>query len=329
MLRTHWYGALLTGLLIAQTGITQRIWADEPVAKVTEGKSSKSEAPARLTAGDHTRNLVVDGQQRSYLVHVPRKYNSETATPVVLILHGAFTNAAIMVPFCGLNDKSDEAGFIAVYPNGTGPGMTLFFNAGSIPGLKKPDDVAFVDQLLDDLETVVNVDKRRVYATGMSNGGMMCYRLAAELSQRIAAIAPVAGTATTTDYHPKRPVPVLHFHGSADTIVPFSGTKQAGRHEWFCSVPDTIDSWCKINGCAEKSPAEVLADRASDGTQVERTVHGPGTDGAEVVLYRIVGGGHTWPGMPSPLTFLGKSTSDISGNDLIWEFFERHPLGQE
>jgi polyhydroxybutyrate depolymerase len=163
----------------------------------------------------------------------------------------------------------------------------------------------------------------------MSNGGMMCYRLAAELSHRIAAIAPVAGTATSKDYRPKRPVPVMHFHGSADTIVPYTGKHENGRREWFCSVPETIDCWCKIDGCGEQPTSESLADRVDDGTSVEKIVYPAGGSDAEVVLFRIVGGGHTWPGMKSPLKMLGKSTLDISANDLMWEFFQKHPLGKE
>jgi polyhydroxybutyrate depolymerase len=110
-------------------------------------------------------------------------------------------NASMMQRFSGMNGKADEAGFIAVYPNGTGAGPFLTFNSGGVEWelvKKQPNDVTFVSQLLDDLATVVSVDPKRIYATGMSNGGMMCYRLAAELSDRIAAIAPVAGTMAVT-----------------------------------------------------------------------------------------------------------------------------------
>ena len=146
MLHIHWSRVLLTWFLVGLAAFSQHCRAAEPAAEVAENKELQKQPQAKLTAGDHTRKLVVDGQQRSYLVHVPRKYDAAKPTPVVLILHGAFTNAAIMVHFCGMNAKANEAGFIAVYPNGTGPGMTLFFNAGSIPAMKQPDDVAFVDK---------------------------------------------------------------------------------------------------------------------------------------------------------------------------------------
>ncbi|MCA9112396.1 MAG: prolyl oligopeptidase family serine peptidase, partial [Planctomycetaceae bacterium] len=179
-----------------------------------------------LVPGDHTRQLTVDERERTYLVHVPPQYDSGKPTPLVLIFHGAGTNADITVPFTGLSKKSDEAGFIAVYPNGTGAGIFLTWNAGGRQGKlaeNAPDDVKFVGELLDDLESVMNVDSKRVFATGISNGGMMCYRLAAELSDRIAAIAPVAGAMAIEDAKPTRPVSIMHFHGKSDNMVPFGG----------------------------------------------------------------------------------------------------------
>ena len=170
-----------------------------------------------LGPGDHTCTLMMGDQKRTYLVHVPKDYDSKKPAPVVLALHGAAMDGSMMVWFSGLNEKSDESGFIVVYPSGTGVGPFRTWNAGGFTGKMaegKADDVAFIGKLLDDLGTVVKVDEKRVYACGMSNGGMMCYRFAAELSDRIAAIAPVAGTIAVEESKPKRPVPVIHFHGS-------------------------------------------------------------------------------------------------------------------
>ncbi|MCA9122924.1 MAG: prolyl oligopeptidase family serine peptidase [Planctomycetaceae bacterium] len=282
-----------------------------------------------LAAGDHNRKLTVDGQDRTYLVHIPTNYD-DSPTPVVLIFHGAVTNADITVHLTGMNKKSDEAGFIAVYPNGTGVGPFLTWNAGGRKGKlaeQSADDVKYVRLLLDDLANIANIDSRRVYATGMSNGGMMCYRLAAEMSDRIAAIAPVAGTVTVDESKPGRPVPVMHFHGTADTIVPFDGLgEKAPRFLPFKSVEESIAIWCQIDGCPDAPTITEFPDRVEDGTTVRRKFYGPGKNGTEVVLIEIEGGGHTWPGQKSPLKFLGKSTLDISANDLIWEFFQKHPM---
>jgi polyhydroxybutyrate depolymerase len=163
-------------------------------------------------------------QQRTYLIHIPKGHDLNKPCAVVLALHGALMNGPLMAQFCGLNETSDKAGFIVVYPSGTGIGPFLIWNAGGFQentAQGKADDVAFISKLLDDLGTVVKVDPRRVYACGMSNGAMMCYRLAAQLSDRIAAIAPVGGTIAIEESKPKRPVSVIHFHGTKDNFVPF------------------------------------------------------------------------------------------------------------
>jgi polyhydroxybutyrate depolymerase len=178
-----------------------------------------------------------------------------------------------------------------------------------------------------EVASVVNVDRKRVYATGISNGGMMCYRVAAELSGRIAAIAPVSGTMAIEHYKLQRPVPVMHFHGTADRQVPWDGVSK--DMNWFLelkSVEETIRLCVKANGCPEIPVITQEPNKADDGTSVERKTYGPGKDGAEVVLLTIKGGGHTWPGREPLVEFLGKSTHQISANDLMWEFFKRHPM---
>jgi len=279
--------------------------------------------------GDHTRALTMGEQRRTYLAHVPKGHDPSKPAPVVLALHGAAMNGPMMVWFTGLNKKSDEAGFIVVYPSGAGTGPFLTWNAGGFKGKwaeGKADDVAFIGKLLDDLGTVVKVDEKRVYACGMSNGAMMCYRLAAELSGRIAAIAPVAGTIAIDECKPKRPVPVIHFHGTRDAFVPFEMAKsKTPSFMRLKGVEDSIQTWVKLNGCEEKARTDVLS-RDGDEMKVTRNTYGGGKDGAEVVLVVIEGGGHAWPGQQPPVGFLGKSATNISANDLMWEFFERHKL---
>lgn len=279
-----------------------------------------------LGPGDHARTLLMGEQKRTYLIHVPKDYDPKKPAPVVLALHGAAMDGSMMVWFSGLNKKSDEAGFIVVYPSGTGVGPFRTWNAGGFSGKMaegKADDVAFIGKLLDDLGTVVEVDEKRIYACGMSNGGMMCYRLAAELSDRIAAIAPVAGTIAMEDYKPKRPMPVIHFHGTKDKIVPFTMTKDnSPPFMKLKGVEESIQIWVKHNGCDEKPTTDTLSKEADD-LKVTRTCYGNGKDGSEVILVVIEEGGHTWPGQKPPVGFIGKS-SNISANDLMWEFFQKH-----
>jgi polyhydroxybutyrate depolymerase len=285
-----------------------------------------------LGPGDHTRTLTVGDRKRTYLVHVPPSYDGRTPYPVVLVYHGGGSNADQMVRFCSLNDKADKAGFLAVYPNGTGwLARALTWNAGNCCGYamqNQVDDVAFSRALLDDLAKGVRVDARRVYATGMSNGAMLAYRLASELSDRIAAVAPVSGPMGTATCAPRRPVPVLHFHGTDDQFAPFHGGKgeKSLSGTDFYSVDHSIRAWVKANGCNDEPVTAELPDRAKDGTKVTRKTYGGGKDGAEVVLFVIEGGGHTWPGREPPLKLLGKTTRNVSANDVMWEFFEKHPM---
>jgi polyhydroxybutyrate depolymerase len=298
-------------------------------------------APASpLAPGDHTRTMNVGGLERSYLVHVPPSCDGRKPCPVVLVFHGGGSNAKQWAPFCGLNEKADRAGFLVVYPNGTGhvvQGHEVFgWNGGprrpggGDPERDKVDDVGFTRALLDDLATVANVDAKRVYAAGMSMGAIMVYRLASELSDRIAAIAAIAGPMGTETCHPHRPVPVIHFHGTEDPAVPFEGGKgkidRSGTD--YYSVEHSIRQWVQANGCDPKPTTDQLPDGADDGTKVVRKSYGRGKEGAEVVLVVIEGGGHTWPGREfgPELKILGRSSKEISANDMIWDFFARHPM---
>jgi polyhydroxybutyrate depolymerase len=241
-----------------------------------------------------------------------------------------------MVRLSGLNAKADEAGFIVVYPFGTGrlDNQLLTFNGGGCCGYAMEhaiDDVGFTRALLDDLATVANVDADRVFATGLSNGGIMAHYVATHLADRIAAIAPVGGPLMVDAIQPKRPVAVMHFHGTGDEFAPFKGGYGKGSYGRskgvtdFRSVKHTIEAWVKVNGCNAEPKVEALPDQADDGMKVTRKAWSGGRDGSEVVLIEIENGGHTWPGQKPIVAMLGPSTMDISANDLMWEFFQKHP----
>lgn len=294
--------------------------------------------PVHLGPGSHTRAVMVDGLARRYLVYVPAAYDPARPTPLVLAYHGGGGGPASMQRLSGLNQKAELSGFIVAYPFGSGPdpaaGRGLSFNAGNCCAWalrNHIDDVGFTRALLDDLASVVSVDADRVYATGMSNGAIMAYRLAAELSERIAAVAPVGGPMGQAEIAPTRPVSVVHFHGLDDAFAPFEGGRSTARNGRpgptdFFSVAHTIQAWVGANGCGPEPSVEILPDTApQDQTRVTRKTYSGGREGAEVVLYEIAGGGHTWPGQAPLAAFLGRTTQDISANDLMWEFFERHP----
>lgn len=283
-------------------------------------------------ADDGWRTLEVDGRRRAYWAHVPSSYDARRATPLVLAFHGGGSSPEQMVGFCGLNNKSNREGFIVVYPKGTGRTEKYSsFNAGSCCGYAAKygvDDVKFTAAMLDDLQGGLNIDPRRVFATGMSNGGMMTYRLASELSDRIAAIAPVAGALALDECRPARPVSVLHFHGTRDQYVPLEGGKgpRSLSRVHFHSVQYALDCWIRADGCPLEPEVAELPDAQREGMPVTRKIWSPGADGCEVILYLIEGGGHTWPGRAPTLPMLGRSTLNISANNLMWEFFRRHPM---
>lgn len=286
----------------------------------------------QVGAGNHKRTLTVDDMKRVHWIHVPPKYDAKKPTPVILALHGATMDAKTMELFTGLNETADKYNFIVVYPNGTGPaGLLQTWNAGLFPGeLSKTrvDDVKYLGKVLDDVESACNVDKKRIYVAGLSNGGMMSYRLASEMSERIAAIVPVAGTMAIEKYEPKRPVPVCHIHGTKDSLVPYGGpsnAKEIPKFLKFLGVEDTILRCIKANGC-DADPKVVEIEMKSDKMKVVRKTYANGKASSEVVLYVLEDGGHVWPGGLLNPAFLGKSTNNILTNEVIWDFCQRHSL---
>jgi polyhydroxybutyrate depolymerase len=264
---------------------------------------------------------------RTYLYRLPGGVNPTSPAPVVLVLHALGIDAASMEDVTGLSDLADSAGFVAVYPNanvGPNPFAGAFFperlpywNAGPQFSAAGTDDVAFLSkQVLDtDLPKRANVDRKRTYVVGMSNGGMMAYRLAAELSDRFAAMAAVSGALLSPRFEPSvAAMPVLHVHGTADQIVPYAG------------VDATMAACAAYNGC-NPTPSVVALPPAGVPLAVEKVDYGKGTSGAEVVLYRVVGGGHTWPQQRKPVVFqarLGPITPNLDANRTIWEFFQKY-----
>lgn len=285
-----------------------------------------------LPSGTSWQSVSVETEERRYLVHVPQENPANGPRPVILCFHGGGSNPEQMMNYCGLNEKADESGFLVVYPEGSGRLEAIrTWNAGNCCGYaqrQRVDDVQFVRAVLDDLDRRAQIDPDRVFATGISNGAMISYRLAAELSDRIAAIAPIAGPMGFEDCSPEHPVSIIHFHGTDDEFAAFeggSGKRSVSRTDFF-SVRHTIDAWVEANGCDAEPVVTDLPDTADDETTVRREVYSSERTGAEVVLYVIEGGGHTWPGrVPRASRFLGPSTRDISANDLMWEFFQRHP----
>jgi len=236
---------------------------------------------------------------------------------LVLVLHGALQGATNVESVSGISAKADKEKFLVAYPNGTSrSGLAPTWNAGACCGYAQTnqvDDVGFLRALIDKLEHDYNVDPKRIFATGISNGGMMSYRLACELADRIAAIAPVEG-AQDVDCRPSGPVSVLVFHGTADLLVPYNGGTtpfQVGSKRKDTPVSSTVAFWVKQDGCS-KTP------RREEANQLHIDTYTGCTGSAGVTLYTVVGGRHAWPG-----TRL--SGNDVPATDIMWSFFAAHP----
>ena len=280
--------------------------------------------------GSYRFTLQHGGLARAYLVHVPIGYRSGVATPVVLAFHGGGGDMNLQASDnYGLVNKSDSAGFVAVFPNGYSrlPGGKLAtWNAGKCCGTARDehmDDVGFVRALLAELEMHVTVDPKRIFATGMSNGGMLSHRLACEMADVFAAIAPVAGTDNTVQCKPSRPISVLHIHAKDDTHVLFNGGagvdafRDTSKVTDFVSVPDTISRWSQRNQCTG-APRRVLSVTGAY-CDAYQTCAG----GVQVELCVTETGGHSWPGGSKPRAGKAQVSQAISANDVMWDFFQR------
>jgi len=282
-----------------------------------------------------TRSIILAGLERTYHIHIPASYDKVNPIPLLIVLHGGGGTGEGMVKLTqgGFNILSDKEGFIVVYPDG----IEKHWNDGrenvSYRAYReKINDVGFISALIDHLAKEYNIDIKRVYATGISNGAIMSYRLGCQLSQKIVAIAPVAGSMPEnmpSQCLPSRSISVLVISNTADPLVPWGGGEiQLGLRRFgkVLSVPETVKFWSTHNQCS--SPPSIIwePDRdPKDGTRVRKELYNPCRESTEVVLYVIEGGGHTWPGglQYLPEWIVGKTSRDIDANEVIWDFFKK------
>jgi polyhydroxybutyrate depolymerase len=279
--------------------------------------------------GSHALVFRHAGEDRKYRLYVPRGYDPRKAVPLVFAFHGGGPqgSAATAEKGLGFNPLADRHGFLVCYPEGVEHHWNDGRESPRFP--KKPqDDVDFVAKLLDHLRANYKIDPDRVFATGNSNGGFFSHRLGWELSDRLAAIAPSAGTLGTTvvgKFAPKHPVHVLHIHGTDDPAVPYNGGTVIGNGGECVAVPDLIGRWVKANGCAAEPKVEVLPKKTADPTKVRKEVYAAGGKKSEVVLLAVEGHGHNWPGRPAPGEKAGPSTKELNAAEVVWDFFREHP----
>ena len=301
--------------------------------------------------GSYTFHLTVDGLQRDYRLHVPPQAGSGRPLPLVLNLHGATQNGFLEELQTGMDNSADQNGFLVAYPDGTRISKVLTpdpvaknaqygWNAGQCCGLpvtKGINDVGFLEKVIADIATRTPVDLRRVYMTGISDGGMMAYAMASEASDHVAAVSSISGQVELPTIHPSRPVPTLEFHSIDDPIA-----KWVGVHNKIprlrLSVMEGIDQWVRADGC---NPGPVTgttiagtAGSISAGETATPVTYQHCRAGTEVALWRFTGSGHVWPGSllntGPPNTWIlggvGRGTVLVDANEAMWQFFQRYQI---
>lgn len=301
------------------------------VSAVLLGCTTGAASQAKSTTG----SIRWGGLERTYRIYVPPSHNITKPMPLVIVLHGGGGNGERMerLSLGGFNTLSDKEGFIAVYPDG----IEKHWNDGREKvryraHREKIDDVGFLSALIDELVKQQNVDDKRVYITGFSNGAMLSNRLACELTGKIKAIVPVAGNMPydlTPHCSPSKPISVLMISGTKDLMMPWEGGEarfnrlEFGRVQ---SVAETIKFWVAHNRCMPQPVITWEPDKVpQDDTRVRKEAYGGCRNGTEVILYAIDGGGHTWPGGSQylPERVIGRTSKDINANEVVWNFFKK------
>ncbi len=268
--------------------------------------------------GVTTSDSIISGSiYRKYRLYVPTSYNGSVAVPLLFNLHGYTSNATQQQYYGNFMPIADTANFIMVLPEGTVVSGNQFFNAGFGPGV---NDVLFMSDLIDSLKLTYNIDNNSIYSTGMSNGGIMSYYLACNLPNKIAAIASVAGSMLNTWFTsaPNRAFPIMEIHGDTDPTVAYNGDAT------FAPIDSIIKKWVTFNNCNITPATTNVPDIVTtDGATAVHNKYSGGTNGANVELYKIINGAHTWPGSS---IIIGTTCEDFNASVEIWRFFRQYKL---
>jgi polyhydroxybutyrate depolymerase len=319
---------------------------------LTAGAASASQRGVLIPmSGSYVFHLTSDGMARDYRLHVPPVATDGKSLPLVLNLHGATQNARLEEITSSMDPSADRGGYLVAYPDGTRISKVLTpdpvakqaqygWNAGACCGLpvaRRIDDVGFLLKVISNIASRTPVDLRRVYVTGISNGGMMAYAMAAEASNHVAAISSVSGQVELLTIHPSRPVPTMEFHSLNDPIAKWNGVPNRNPRLRL-SVMEGIDQWVRADGCSARPDQNTKLVGAphsiSAGETATLVTYTHCHSGSEVALWRFTGSGHVWPGStlntgpPSSwiLGGVGRGIILVDANESMWSFFQRYSL---
>ena len=272
-------------------------------------------------------SVSIDGVERTWRMFVPDQYEERIALPLVLNFHGTGSTPEKQTQLSGFEVVAAREGFLVASPAAKfseKEGGLLTWNVDHIEN--GVDDTEFIRKLIAAISSQYSVDPTRIYATGFSGGGRMSSRLACDLSESIAAIGPVGGIQYPEDCNPARPVPVITFHGKSDMFNHYTPQVDSPGH-WRMGVEDALREWAKSSGCTDNYAEDQVS------PTVSRLTYSGCEDGVDIVFYRSEDAGHTWPGSPAAKVMqemgFGITNSEIPATDLIWNFFESHPLDSD
>jgi poly(3-hydroxybutyrate) depolymerase len=271
----------------------------------------------------HNGGFMSSGENREYLLYVPKSYDRSRPTPLVISMHGGGLWGRAQMEMSQWNAVADEHGFLVAYPSGVRGRGPRAWRVGAVGGDTSSRDVRFIAELIDRLKSSHGIDPARIYADGLSNGGGMAFLLSCTMPDRIAAVGLVASAQFLpwSACKDQRPVPMIAFHGTDDRFTPYhGGTSWVVRGHVFPSIPRFTANWARRNRCGRPVESAVAPD-------VARLEYTGCADDADVVLYTIRGGGHTWPGGgPMPEWFAGSTHRGLDASREAWAFFRAHPL---
>jgi polyhydroxybutyrate depolymerase len=301
-------------LLISTTACGQSVAMPTATVAPTATPLPSPTAAATLQSGETQHTVKVDGADRTYLLHIPAGLASNKPAPVVFALHGFdnehYFEVSDLKNMAGFDAISDQSRFILIYPEG----VSGFWNVGGgccvTSAQNNVDEAAYIRQVLIDLSSIASVDPKRIYATGFSMGGMFAFKLACEMSDTFAAVAPVAGALLDTPCSPSQPVSIMQVNGKNDTLVPYGGgvgNFMTGNIN-FPPVEQGIATWVQLDGCTGTAKSE------KQGTVGTLTAYTTCKAGSAVDLYTLDALGNNWP-----------SQYVLPVSQMIWDFFKAHP----